>query len=387
MLAVVLIAGVVALAADAGSRAGTRPLSVVAGWNRERIPGGQGELTGVACNGAEGCVAVGAGFAGSRAGTATLAERWDGGGWSLERSPNAVGMVDSSLVAVSCASSRACIAVGESDNSTVDQYQPLTELWNGRDWSIASVPHHNNWYLYGVSCSTPTMCIAVGDRPGTHRTLTLAERWNGNRWAVQRTLNASGAQASWLNDVSCSSDAACTAVGFADLNGANDDVPLVERWNGHRWSIQQIRDPTGSHTAQLAAVACFSATGCTAVGSWAGRRPFSGGVLAERWSGGRWSVQRTQKLEAGSAFWGVSCPRVGACVAVGSDAKGPIDGTAVAERWNGRQWSLARTPEPANMSSVFSSVSCSSATECTAVGDSGDDPGPFAPLVDRYSRR
>jgi hypothetical protein len=44
--------------------------------------------------------------------------------------------------------------------------------------------------------------------------VTLAEVWDGSRWAIQPTPNPVGAGASVLLGVSCTSPGACTAVGY-----------------------------------------------------------------------------------------------------------------------------------------------------------------------------
>jgi hypothetical protein len=57
-------------------------------------------------------------------------------------------------------------------------------------------------------------------------------------------------------------------------------------------------------------------------------------------------------------------------MAVGDDqnAAGTAD-TTVAAQWNGAIWTIVSTPSPATFSALFS-VSCTSATFCSAVGAS-----------------
>ncbi|MGH3421717.1 MAG: hypothetical protein ACRDOD_19245, partial [Streptosporangiaceae bacterium] len=58
--------------------------------------------------------------------------------------------------------------------------------------------------------------------------LTLAEGWNGSKWAVQRTVRPAGTVDSFLNGVSCTSAADCTAAGNY-VNTAPSQVALAER--------------------------------------------------------------------------------------------------------------------------------------------------------------
>src|SRR5207249_1599575 len=107
---------------------------------------------------------------------------------------------------------------------------------------------------------------AVGyytDRAG--KTLTLAERWNGRRWKIEATPNASGPKSSRLTGVSCTGEKVCAAVGYY-TNAAGKNLTLAERWNGRRWKLQATPNPAGAKSSRLNGVACTRAKGCTAVG-------------------------------------------------------------------------------------------------------------------------
>jgi hypothetical protein len=110
----------------------------------------------------------------------------------------------------------------------------------------------------------------------------LAERWNGTKWSLQTTPNPTGAVQSYLSGVSCASASACTAAGHY-FNGTTT-VTLAERWNGTKWSLQHTPNPTGSTDSELHGVSCASASACTATGYYNnGTTPVT---LAERWNGG-----------------------------------------------------------------------------------------------------
>jgi hypothetical protein len=74
----------------------------------------------------------------------------------------------------------------------------------------------HNGSIVAAVCTAASACTAVGsytDRSGT--TLTLAEVWNGTSWKVQATPDPAGAFGSYLTAVACSSATACTAVGYS----------------------------------------------------------------------------------------------------------------------------------------------------------------------------
>jgi hypothetical protein len=80
-----------------------------------------------------------------------------------------------------------------------------------------------------------------------------------------------------------------------------------------------------------------------------------------------WSIQTTPNPAGGSGsiLNGVSCTSASACTAVGNSSNGTL-----AEGWDGATWSIQAPPNPAGASDIFlQGVSCTSASACTAVGD------------------
>ena len=122
-----------------------------------------------------------------------LGEFWNGRKWSIERIPNPNGgAILIELSGLSCRSAKACTAVG---NYWPTAYTEVTlaETWNGKKWSMEHTPnpsHAVDRDLSGVSCTSATTCVAVGNYGAiTDRTLTLGEAWNGKTWAIERTPN------------------------------------------------------------------------------------------------------------------------------------------------------------------------------------------------------
>ena len=76
------------------------------------------------------------------------------------------GARSSVLVGVSCASTRACMAVGRY-TSAAGTIRTLTESWNGTRWTIRDAYGTG---LISVSCSSRTDCVAVGDLLSGHGT-------------------------------------------------------------------------------------------------------------------------------------------------------------------------------------------------------------------------
>ena len=171
---------------------------------------------------------------------------------------------------------------------------------------------------------------------------TLAERWDGIKWSIQPIPNPSSPGGGILNWVACPSASACTAVGASVDASANANplATLAERWNGTRWSIQPTPNPADVQGVRLEGVACTSPSACTAVGG-----SFANASLAERWNGTKWMIQASPN-PVGQIFdlilFAVACPRPLHCMAVGKYASFAPHFTAtlapqltVAEQWNG----------------------------------------------------
>jgi eukaryotic-like serine/threonine-protein kinase len=278
------------------------------------------------------------------------------------------------LYGVSCTSPTGCIAVGTSGNGTTVATS-LAERWNGTNWTIQQTPGPpgmTSSSLYSVSCTSPDACIAVGNFRRSGVTEPLAESWNGTKWALLQAPGPPGADAEFYG-VSCSSATACTAVGNSDFGAA-----LAERWNGSTWTIQRTPKPGGAiyRFTFLNSVSCTSPTACTAVGesdTGLAYSPANIGYqsLAETWNGAEWTIQHTPRSGAGieSFLYGVSCTSPTECTAAG-DNDSPTSGSVVlAERWNGTNWAAQPTTNPSGGPFEFAGVSCTSPSSCTAVGD------------------
>jgi hypothetical protein len=338
--------------------------AAAAGPTRADAPGAASakpadEFLAVSCPAGKMCIAVGESSF-STTGT-MLAERWNGHKWSVTRLVHPPGATNSFLTGVSCTSARACTAVGV-DYVPGTGTGPLAERWNGSQWALEVMPSpgHSGVPLAAVSCGSATSCTAVGyyDFGSLGFTSsTLAEHWNGHRWAAQ-SLPSAGDLGGDLSAVSCPSRLTCTAAGY--YNGTSDEgpgtAPLAMRRSSGNWVVEPAPgDADENVTSGLTGVSCPTVSTCTAVGENAG-----GGPLALRWNGLTWRTQTAADEFGLLRFNGVSCASATACTAIGG---------RYGQRWNGRTWTLQRIAVPAGARGFnLSAVSCSSARHCTAVG-------------------
>ena len=341
--------------------------------NQNRNSAGINELSAVSCTSARSCTAVGSHAASLSSPGFTLAERWNGTRWRIQHTILPKGAQSTTFSGVSCASATACTAVGSTPGKKPDTSVSLAEAWNGTSWRVQAVPApkgSTSSALFGVSCTSPTACTAVGDyNTAAGRSLVLAERWNGATWRIQAVPKP--AMSASFHAVSCSTAHACTAVGFHA--GAGGTRPMAVAWNGTAWHIQAVPLPpasSGSSGGILAAVSCTSPSACTATGAnFNNTRP----TLAARWNGTSWRIQPTPSPPDFTTSTqevtlnGVSCASATACTASGQYAP-DNNGAYFLEAWNGRSWRLVAAPHPAGFGSgALNSMSCVPA-RCTAVG-------------------
>ena len=181
--------------------------------------------------------------------------------WKLEHSPNAPGQAD--LTGVSCASPSFCIAVGQSGEGT------LAESWDGHLWTLASTPKLGGVnFLTDVDCVSPNSCMAVGD-VGTSN---LVERWDGTGWQV-----TSGPPGPFtMRKLACSRSGLCVAIGNTEAGA------VLSVWSGGAWTVYRL-----SREWLVSDVACASRALCVAVGATY-KAPY-----AATWNGVRWSRSNT----------------------------------------------------------------------------------------------
>jgi hypothetical protein len=271
---------------------------------------------------------------------------------------------------------------------------PLIERWSGRRWVVSKSPAPKAIAsaLVGVSCPTPTNCIAVGsvraslDAP----TLPRAVRWNGKAWKVLPTPAPPGATHSFFEAVSCPGPKSCYAVG-SYASGATIGSPLVERWNGAKWTIMPSPNAPNAATTGLSGVSCVgtgAAVTCAAVGSYATRpegNPYY--AVTQRMARGKWKAVASPKVgnDQSNALTAVSCIGPKNCFAVGT--RGSKHGAALVEHWNGK-WKVtgAAVPRGATLSQ-FNGISCARPTNCVATGMVSMDNATHHTLINRWNGR
>jgi hypothetical protein len=338
-------------------------------WTTETAPSPAGlifnSVSAISCASRTACATVG--YQRAEGSSVAFSEIWNGTRWVIQPVPPPAAADYSQLTAVSCASARSCVAVGDYQTTSPGQWA-MSEIWNGSRWTIKTMPvppDATTTQLSGISCTSATSCVAVGWDDGGSAGVTLVEVWNGTSWTIQPSPNPpDAAEGSALNAVSCASATSCSAVGDY-LTGSSPYLAFAEYWNGSAWTLQSTPNASGTDT-YLNAVSCPAPGSCTAAGSTGG-----GGTLAETLKTGTWAVASSPSPGSGAAFLGVSCSSTTACSAVGNYATTSGRGVLLAERWNGHNWTVQ--PAPVKSAGAYqvdylTGVSCAAASWCLASG-------------------
>jgi len=299
--------------------------------------------------------------------------------WTIENTPK---LVEEPSVAngVSCESSTECIGVGSFVNpASVDQ--PLTGVWTGKSWSYTKIPTPGMNETFadgagfnGVSCDAQHFCVAVGwmGDGNNDPSYSFAAEDGGTRWIVASQAQM-GAPSNpyYLASVSCVSGPYCVAVGSM-LPSDAPFQPFVEVLSDGSWSA--VSTPTQSTNSSFSGVFCKSKDNCMAVGTTGGaptNETPGGTPLAETWNGSNWTVQPTP-LPTGStvgSLTSVWCSSASACTAVGSYTATSVS-ESLNEVWDGTAWQIETTPNPEGATNTsLTGVACSATNTCTATGN------------------
>ena len=381
-------AGGAGAAGRAAGATGVNPAAIPAAksvWSIQHVPPLNtdrtiGRFLDVSCPTNGSCLAAGW-FIGTDGTKRPLAERWDSRGWHILAPARPASTQSSTLDLISCVSPDRCQAIGSRGRSADGKLRAgfLAETWNGSRWRMVPIPRSPGTSLSAISCATANACFAAGVHfTATSRSQAVSLRWNGIRWsAVQpRRPRAS----TTLDGVSCPGPRNCYAVGTASDTFSSPGHPLVEHWNGQRWSTRSI--PGAPRGTSLNAVSCATGTVCTAAGS-AGRNGTR--LLVADLSKGTWRTSGVASPPQAAAGFGlsftdVSCSAPRVCTAIfryvnqgealtwATASRGPTGGFRV-------------TVPARDVSSDFATgISCRAAG-CTLVGakdasdGKGDDQG------------
>jgi hypothetical protein len=314
-------------------------------------------------------------------------------------------------VAVSCASLSSC-AVSGGYLDTAGDGQPLVATqargrW-GRAREVVLPPDaeaaHQNAAAFGVGCTGPGTCVAVGDYGTTAgEDAFIAPEVAGTwRQAFAPQLPANAVQNAGLQGVSCHGVGSCTAVGTYETNTVPDQIEGLAVTEVHgRWQRGvEITPPAGAarpNWLELLSVFCASAGSCAAVGVYTDRAQH-GQTAAVTETSGRWgravrisAPPNAAPEQSNPTFNGITCTAPGWCVAVGTyqDRSGHAEAmiaTEISHRWQRATEIRPPAGAAANPFAHLNSIACPQTGRCIAVGSYTSKAGPAPAMLVTESR-
>ena len=381
-------------------------------------------ITSISCPTAGDCSAVGS-YTDSSGDTQGLLATESGGHWtasSTAKLPANFDVVNPevSLNSVACASVGNCTAVGSFlDLNGLTQGLLLTETsgtWGTGKEVIhplgALVAHNPQIDLSSASCATATNCLVAGTyNDNSGRPQGLLETEINGTWSYTVTNGVrsyTGAEASLpsdaalhpnvaINSASCGAVGRCVAVGsYTNTANEQEGLLLTGTVSGGVWTFTPSAAslPSGAATSPvvwLNSVSCKAAGECSAVGSYTDSGQNQEGLLLTE-TGSAWQTGTEAVLPSDASsnqdasLTSVSCSSAGNCDAVGDyyTNTGNLQGLMMTATGGG--WGAGTEPSiPGDAGSevyvTLSSVSCFATSNCAATGNYADDSFSSHPLV------
>src|SRR5438876_2128784 len=253
--------------------------------------------------------------------------------WEIVASPSA-GRQANSLSSVAAVADNDVCAVVWADDQSLGAYRTVTEHWNGTRWSLVRSPNATNGYnfLNGVAVVAANDVWTVGQAANGNTYNTLVEHWNGTAWSIVPSPNVAG-NSSILEAISVVSANDIWAAGYSSDSSFNNH-PLTIHWNGTTWSI--VSSPSVNDDILF---------GVDAVASndvWAvGRSQSEARTLTLHWNGSVWSVVPSPNDSTeDNILFGVAAVTSNDVWAVGN----ACFSQTLAIHWDGIAWSVVPTP-------------------------------------------
>jgi hypothetical protein len=271
-------------------------------------------------------------------------------------------------------------------------YQPLLLVETNGTWADASTTFPadaiagSEYQLNGVSCPSDNNCTAVGTYANAVGTEALIiNEVNGVWTAVNPTplpagAGPSGAFGESLFNVSCASPGNCAAVGYYYDQSLSAYGLLLDTSVNGTWTNQVVTlpgDAVPGYDYELYAVSCPVAGACVAGGNYDTTDGMTALVASQ--SGSTWTTSAAplpsdaiNDNTPGSTIKAVHCVAAGSCTVVGSYETASQITLPLIDVFSGGTWSNVIAPTPSdmvpNVDNQYYDVSCSTATNCLAIG-------------------
>jgi hypothetical protein len=214
--------------------------------------------------------------------------------------------------------------------------------------------------LYGIDALSARNIWAVGSSGAAGK--PLVEHWNGTKWSIVAAPDKGSTTE--LYDVTVIGPLNAWAVGYYTPPAGGHNRTLIEHWNGHTWAVVASPNPIAASDNFLKGIDAVSAQNIWAVGS--NGRPGNKTII-EHYNGSKWVTVHGASLPLGGDLQDVSAISTMNVVAVGSAATSGGTGGLV-ERFDGGHWNREPVPVGATAGADLMGVSAPTASAQWAAG-------------------
>jgi hypothetical protein len=306
-----------------------------------------------------------------------------GPAWRGVASPNQSGDNYLNALAAVPGGAQDVWSVGYYYTSGSGTHQTLAEHWNGSGWSIVSSPNQTSHsYLFSAAAVSSNDVWAVGAYTGTNGLYqTLIEHWNGGQWSIVPSPDP-GSGDNFLSSVNAASANDVWAAGYYNNTGGLPQT-LVLHWNGSAWSqVAGANIPASSN--YLYSVKALAANDVWATGAYTGTSGLQ--TLAEHWNGSAWSIVASPNPGSGdNVLYGAAAASMSDVWAVGYLTNTLNLRQTLIEHWNGSAWSVAANSSPGSQDNALQSVAAISANDVWAVGSYQNNGAPNKALIEHWN--
>jgi hypothetical protein len=235
-----------------------------------------------------------------------------------------------------------------------------------KGWHVVrgpSLPGDRQERLFSLGAASAVDAWAVGERWAPYQTspevrlgpYPLIEHWDGRKWTIVPAQDPHHWNASLFAVAVLGADNAWAVGGFRSFGRTPGESPLVQHWDGRKWTAITVpRLAQGASASQeLIGLAASSPDDVWVLGhSSANGATFLNRLL--HWDGRSWSLVPSRQSHATygvSLLMDVVVDRAGRAWAVGGRLHGIGEAStfngALVETWNGNSWRPAQAPDGA----------------------------------------
>jgi hypothetical protein len=198
-------------------------------WRRFDVPSVPGDLESVVVTGPDSAWAGGVAVNAKDIPYGDVLVHWNGRTWQSVSSFPLHG-ANQNLFRLAAGPGGAVWAVGDSHNTAMTSFTPISMLRNGATWNKVAVPAPANSWLDGVAFVPDGTAWAAGSSLSGKRSLILS--WTGTVWS-QVTTPDPFTTTNVVNAVAATSSGDAWAVGYGRSSGSYKTFIL--HWDGGTW--------------------------------------------------------------------------------------------------------------------------------------------------------